>query len=80
MAVVHRERGFRVIIWPNDHRPAHVHVENGEAEAVFYLGDDRTMPSLRENRRMRRKDLVRALKIVCEQQDLLLQKWREIHG
>jgi hypothetical protein len=29
--------GLRVVIYPNDHRPAHVHVQGGGCEAVFNM-------------------------------------------
>ncbi len=29
--------GLRVVVYLNDHRPAHVHVVGAEGEAVFYL-------------------------------------------
>jgi hypothetical protein len=29
--------GLRVVIYPNDHRPAHVHVIGADGEAVFNL-------------------------------------------
>jgi hypothetical protein len=29
---------LRVVIYPNDHRPAHVHVIGSDHEAVFRLG------------------------------------------
>ena len=32
--------GWRVVIYPNDHRPAHVHVIGGGCEAVFNLSED----------------------------------------
>jgi len=28
---------LRVVVYPNDHRPAHVHVMDGGCEAVFRL-------------------------------------------
>lgn len=37
MVTVLRGDGFRVVIYPNDHRPAHVHVIGAEHEAVFNL-------------------------------------------
>jgi hypothetical protein len=49
MPTMFRIDGLRVVIWPNDHRPAHVHVIGAEAEAVFIvhcLGDS---PELRES-------------------------------
>ena len=33
----HAFRGLRVVIYPNDHRPPHVHVEGPGAWAVFNL-------------------------------------------
>ena len=32
--------GWRVVIYPNDHRPAHVHVIGGGCEAVFNLSGE----------------------------------------
>ena len=37
MPTVHRYDGLRVVIYPNDHRPAHVHVKGADGEAVFIL-------------------------------------------
>ncbi len=39
MPTVHREQGFRVVIYPNDHLPSHVHVQKGGGEARINLGD-----------------------------------------
>jgi hypothetical protein len=42
--------GWRIVIYPNDHRPAHVHLINqGTAEAVFKLNCPDGPPELREN-------------------------------
>lgn len=30
--------GLRAVIYPNDHRPAHVHVQGNGSEAIFNLG------------------------------------------
>jgi Domain of unknown function (DUF4160) len=37
MPTVLRFEGLRVVIYPNDHRPAHVHVIEEGNEAVFNL-------------------------------------------
>lgn len=37
MPTILRIGSFRVVIYPNDHRPAHVHVIGGDGEAVFIL-------------------------------------------
>jgi hypothetical protein len=41
--------GFRVVIYPNDHRPDHVHVIGSGMEAVFVLNCPGGPVSLREN-------------------------------
>jgi hypothetical protein len=49
MPTVKRIGGFRVVVYPNDHRPAHVHVIGADREAVFDLGCPNGPPELREN-------------------------------
>ena len=49
MPTVMRIGGLRAVIWPNDHRPAHVHVKSGRAEAVFNLNCPGGPPELRES-------------------------------
>jgi hypothetical protein len=69
-----------VVIWPNDHDPAHVHVFSAEAEAKIELGEPDGYPRLIDNRRMKRSDLSKALKGVFEHRALLMEQWRKIHG
>ena len=49
MPTVARIGAFRVVVYPNDHRPAHVHVVATECEAVFNLSCPGGPPQLREN-------------------------------
>ena len=49
MPTVLRIGNLRVAIYPNDHRPAHVHVIGPEHEALFYLNCPEGPVSLREN-------------------------------
>jgi hypothetical protein len=37
MPTILRFNGLRVVVYPNDHRPAHVHVIGAGCEAVFNL-------------------------------------------
>ncbi|MFD1106575.1 DUF4160 domain-containing protein [Sphingobium olei] len=79
MPTVLREGNLRIVIYTDDHPPPLVHVFcDGEtkialfgpqnmAEVVRILGADR-----RESRR--------ALQIVREKRDYLLEKWNRIHG
>lgn len=48
MPTVLRFDGLRVAIYPNDHRPAHVHVLGAGGEAVFVLNCPDGPPQVRE--------------------------------
>jgi hypothetical protein len=48
MPTILRLGGLRVVIYPNDHRPAHVHVVGAGGEAVFILNCPEGPPDLRE--------------------------------
>lgn len=75
MVTVLREAGFRFVIYTDDHEPAHVHVY-GDSEARIDIQIVRPI----SNRGMRKRDLSVALAIVGLNRDMLLAKWREIHG
>ena len=49
MPTVARLGNFRVVIYPNDHRPPHVHVFGGGHEAIFILNCPQGPPTLRAN-------------------------------
>ncbi|MGH8228251.1 MAG: DUF4160 domain-containing protein [Steroidobacteraceae bacterium] len=80
LPTVLRVDDLRVVIWPNDHAPAHVHIFSAEAEAKIELREASPYPRLVENRRMKPADLAKALGTVREHRTLLIEKWREIHG
>ena len=79
MVTVYRASGIRVVIYVDDHEPAHVHViGNGEAKIELSGPDD--APKLVWNRSMKRVEVRRALAIVKEQRDELLARWSDLHG
>jgi len=80
MPTVLRQAGLRVVIWPNDHSPPHVHVFSGSGEAKIALDGPSGHPQLVENRRMGRPDVAKALRLVAEHRAMLARKWKEIHG
>ena len=49
MPTVLRIGALRVAVYPNDHRPAHVHVIGHGHEAVFTLNDPTGSVAIREN-------------------------------
>lgn len=75
MVTVLQLRGFRFVIYTNDHEPAHVHVY-GDGEARI----DILQVEVISNRGMSKRDLSVALAIVREQQIQLLKRWNDIHG
>jgi hypothetical protein len=80
MPTILREQGFRVVIYPNDHLPSHVHAFKGSGEVRIELGDEESDPSLMSiTGQISDKDVVKALYLVKENQAKLLAKWREIH-
>lgn len=79
MITVHRAAGFCVVIFTNDHEPAHVHVLK-DGEAKINLAGPGDAPELVWAVDMTRADVRRAMAIVPEQRDHLLARWNEIHG
>ncbi len=76
--------GLRVVIYPNDHQPAHVHIIGNGCEAVFILrcesenfGGD---VALRENFGFSRKDITKIAEALTINLALLCKEWRRFHG
>ncbi|QNM95474.1 DUF4160 domain-containing protein [Chitinimonas koreensis] len=72
--------GLRVVIYPNDHRPAHVHVIGNGCEAVFNLHCPEGPPELRENHGFSRGDVVKILDGLAVDLVHACGEWRRIHG
>jgi hypothetical protein len=79
MVTVHREAGLRIRIFTDDHEPAHVHVLGQGHAKVNLLGPD-GLPELVFARGMTIGEVRKMLRIVGEQQDMLVARWRDIHG
>ena len=82
MPTIVRQDGFRIVIYPNDHLPSHVHVIKGDGEVRIDLGSEEpfTAPSLMSiTGKMSDKEIAKAFSLVKEYQIELLAKWSEIH-
>lgn len=79
MVTIHREHGLRVIIFTDDHEPAHVHVFGDGHAKINLVGPDGE-PELVWAEDMKRNEVRRAMGIVIEHQNALLARWRDIHG
>ena len=80
MPTVLRLRGLRVVIYPGDHRPAHVHVTGAGGEAVFVLNCPGGPPDLREVYGFNRQEVARIESDLGPHILSLCEKWGEIHG
>ena len=76
-----------VYIYTNDHIPAHVHVfqakknDANQMEIKINIGSEEAPPTLvKADDRIKKKDIVTALKLIAANQEMLLSKWKEIHG
>jgi len=79
MVTIYRAHGLRVIIFTDDHEPAHVHVFGDGQAKINLIGLD-GFPALVWAENMKANDLRRAVQLIHDQQELFLAKWREIHG
>ena len=76
MPTIIKQDGFRIVIWPNDHLPPHVHVFKSDAEVKIELVEPKVF---NVEGKISNKDLVKALNLVIGHQVELLEKWKEIH-
>ena len=80
MVTVDKIGGRRVVIYPNDHRPAHVHVIGNDCEAVFKLNCPEGPPELRENFNCPANELAKIKAALEERTAYLCAEWSRIHG
>ena len=74
MATILRVGKLRVMIYSNDHPPAHVHIVGPNGSARVRLGEADRLPLLLENQG------TLALRAVLEHRDQLTEAWNRIHG
>ncbi|QJE74217.1 DUF4160 domain-containing protein [Aerophototrophica crusticola] len=80
MPTVYRFDGLRVVIYPNDHRPAHVHVLGQGGEAVFVLNCPDGPPELRELFGFGRAEVARIRATLADALPRICAEWKVIHG
>lgn len=81
MPTVDREGPFRVIIYPNDHEPAHVHLLTGDGTIVVNLLGREGQPELRElYGNVGRRIVRQALELVAQRREQYLARWHDLHG
>ena len=80
MPTVLRVRGLRIVVYPNDHRPAHVHVIGQQREAVFRLNCPGGPVQLRENYRFPAAEITVVRAELDQALARLCSEWELIHG
>lgn len=70
---------LRVVIYPNDHRLAHVHVTGRGCEAVFNLHCPAGPVELRENYGFSRREIGRISSVLTNHLEELCSAWERIH-
>ena len=76
MPRVFEKEGFRFFFYSNEHDPAHVHVTQGDGEAVLHLGPP---VEVQESYGMKVRQLARAVELAEENRGLILRIWNEHH-
>ena len=80
MPTVLRFGGLRVVIYPNDHSPEHVHVIGADCEAVFQLHCPEGPVTLRESYGFTMRQLRRLMEQLSAELIELCGQWESIHG
>jgi hypothetical protein len=68
-----------VVIYPRDHRPAHVHVGGGGRAAVFNLRRPSGPPELRESYGFGRADITRIAETLAASLSTLCLECERVH-
>ena len=71
---------LRVVIYPNDHRPAHVHIIGNGCEAVFNLDCPDGAPALRENYGFAITKLRSIKAALAANLTSFCMEWSKLHG
>jgi hypothetical protein len=80
MPTILRVGGLRVVVYPNDHAPGHVHVIGAGCEAVFELHCPEGPVALRESVGFTTSKLQRIVDQLASSLALLCAAWEKIHG
>ena len=80
MPTILRLGALRVVVYPNDHRPAHVHVIGNGREAVFRLNCPAGPIEPRENYGFPRREIATIAAGLASRLAVLCSEWERIHG
>ena len=79
MIVIVRAHGLRIVIFTDDHPPPHVHLLGDGQVKIRLVGRD-GLPEVMQVTGMKAADVQMARRAVTDDQAMLLERWRDIHG
>jgi hypothetical protein len=79
MPVIHREYGWSLVVYPNDHPPPHVHAWYGDGEVKVSIPPPGEPVSVLRVSKLATHHAVRAVRMVENHRELLRSAWSEIH-
>lgn len=79
MVTICRDDGLRVVIFADDHEPAHVHVFGDGHTKINLIGSNGT-PELVWTEGAKRSEVRRAMRLVNERQESFVALWRKMHA
>lgn len=77
MPTILRLNGLNVRIYPNDHRPPHVHIIGANGEAVITIGQTARLVRVTG---LSGREVSEAQDIVRANETILMEAWEKIHG
>lgn len=81
MPTILKTRGYRVVIYPADHRPAHVHVIGAGLEVVFDLNcPDGPLEVRNVAGKVSDERIMRIARLIGSEIAALCAAWRQHHG
>jgi len=80
MPTVARFGNLRAVVYPNDHRPAHVHIQGRGHEAIFVLNCPDGPSEIRANYGFGLRELNDVLSWIQQSIVPICEAWRQFHG
>lgn len=75
MPEVFRFFGYSFFFYSREHEPIHIHIEGNDSYAVYDLEEDSFIE--REQYRIKKNDLKKIERIIFENKELIIKKWKE---
>jgi hypothetical protein len=77
MPEVFRIFGLRFFFFANEHLPIHIHVQNADGRAKFYI-----LPKVKlaSNKGLKQLDIKLAESVIEENEAIIIKAWEAFHG